>query len=334
MPITRRAIMTGAAAATGWPLAIAAARAAATLEGNVKGPPVKDVPLKQVSPHVFMVQAPDGFPTPENQGLMSNVIFVIGQKGVVVFDSGASLQIAEMTIRQLKAHTDKPVVGVVNSHYHGDHWLGNHGFVDAWGEGLPIYAHAGTRTAVAGATGKSWHDSMISWTHDATLGTRIVPPNRDVGHGFEISLGDATLRVHKYGVAHTPNDISIEVPEDNVMCVGDILMDRRIANMDDGSYKGTFETIDALTKNSKTKLWVPGHGAAGPHVVNWQRSLFEGIYESCVTAVKQNIPLKGALAVAMKDPRVASKAKETAGFEKNIGKYVSLAYLEAEQDNF
>lgn len=334
MSITRRAMLQGAAALSGWTLAIAEARAAATLDGAIKGPPVQDQPLKQISPHVFMVQAPDGFPTPENQGLMSNIVFVVGRTGVVVIDSGASLQIADMAMRALKTRTGKPVVGVVNTHYHGDHWLGNHGFVDAFGEGLPIYAHAGARIAVAGATGRSWRDSMIGWTREATLGTRIVPPNRDVTHGFEIPLGDVTLRVHKYGVAHTPDDISIEVPEDNVMCVGDILMDRRIANMDDGSYKGTFETIDALIQNSRTRIWVPGHGAAGPHVVDWQRDLFAGIYDSCVSAVKQGIPLAGALGVAMRDPRVAGKAKETAGFEKNIGKYVSLAYLEAEQDNF
>ena len=34
------------------------------------------------------------------------------------------------------------------------------------------------------------------------------------------------------------------------------------------------------------------------------------------------------------DPRVASRAADTAGFESNIGKYVSLAYLEAEREAF
>ena len=338
MPITRRAILTGAAVATGLPLVseslIASALAAVPLDGPIKGPPVKDQPLRQISPHVHLVLAPDGFPTPENQGLMANIIFVVGQKGVVVVDSGASMQIAEMTIRQLRALTGIPVVGVINTHYHGDHWLGNHGFVDAYGDDLPLYAHAGTRKAIEGATGKSWHDSMIGWTHDATLGTRVVPPNRDVEHGFTLSLGDVTLRIHQYGTAHTPHDISVEVVEDNVMCVGDILMDRRIANMEDGSYKGTFEAIDALIRNSQTKVWVPAHGNAGQEVLHWQRELFAGIYESCVAAVKQNVPLEGALAVVMRDTRVASRAAETRGWERNIGKYVSLAYLEAEQAQF
>lgn len=36
----------------------------------------------------------------------------------------------------------------------------------------------------------------------------------------------------------------------------------------------------------------------------------------------------------MKDPRVASRAAETKGFDRNIGTYVSLAHLEAEQAQF
>lgn len=338
MTLTRRHAMAGAAAAAGlatnFSLCMPDAYAAGDDEMRVQGPPVKDQPLQRLSPHVLMVEAPDGFPTPENQGLMSNVIFVTGKEGIVVIDSGASLQIATMAIRQLRTATKAPVVALVNTHYHGDHWLGNQGFIESYGKGIPIYAHAGTRKAIEGGTGISWRDSMLRWTNDATAGTRIIPPNKDIEHGFSISLGDVTLKFHHYGTAHTPFDIAIEVPEDRLMCVGDIMMDRRIANMEDGSYKGTLDAIDALIKNSQTEVWAPAHGDASAKVLEWQRSLFQGIYESCVEAVKQNIPLEGALAVVMKDPRVAPKATETKGWDRNIGKYVSIAYLEAEQAQF
>ena len=116
----------------------------------VRGPAVRDHPLRQVSPHVWMIYSPDGFPTPENQGMMCNLTFVDTAKGLVVIDSGASVQIGEMAIRQLRKQWRKPVVAVINTHYHGDHWLGNHAFVDAYGKDLPLYAHAGTITEVQG----------------------------------------------------------------------------------------------------------------------------------------------------------------------------------------
>ena len=259
---------------------------------------------------------------------------MVGRKGVVVVDSGASVQIAEMSIRQLRAFTRTPVVGVINTHYHGDHWLGNAGFLDAFGKDLPLYAHAGTREKIEGAVGAFWREFMLKWTNQASAGTRIAPPNHDIDHGFSLDLGDVALRMHHHGVAHTPSDILVEVVDDGVLCAGDVLMDKRIANMDDGSYPGTFATLDALAADTRTKIWLPAHGEPGPGVAHWQREFFEGIYQSCVEAVKQGIPLEGAMAVVMKDNRVASRAAETRGFERNIGKYVSLAYLEAEQAQF
>lgn len=307
---------------------------AAEIAAFAKGPPMPDLPIRQLSPHVACIESPDGFPTPENQGMMANITFVIGAKGVVVVDSGGSVQIGEMAIRQLRAMTDRPVVGVINTHYHGDHWLGNHAFAEAYGAGLPLYAHPDCRVAMEGAEGAYWLSSMLTWTRQATAGTRIVTPNRSLVHGDTLSLGDVTLRIHHYGKAHTPCDLSVEVVEDGVMCVGDVLMDRRIANIEDGSYLGSFETMDKLIANSRTTLWLPGHGVPGPGVMAWQRELFEGIYQSCVTAVQAGNPLEEAKALALKDPRVASRAAETRGWDSNIGKYVSLAYLEAEQANF
>jgi hypothetical protein len=53
-----------------------------------------------------------------------------------------------------------------------------------------------------------------------------------------------------------------------------------------------------------------------------------------VKAVEAGIPIEGAKDLVLKDPRVASRAKTMDGFESNIGKYTSLAYLEAEKEAF
>jgi glyoxylase-like metal-dependent hydrolase (beta-lactamase superfamily II) len=128
MVLSRRSILT-AAAVTGVGLARPMAALAIEAHDFISGSPVPDLPPVQLSPRVWMIQAPDGFPTPENRGLMANVIFAIGPSGVVVMDSGCSLQIGEMAIRMIRSLTAQPVVAVFNSHYHGDHWLGNHAFV-------------------------------------------------------------------------------------------------------------------------------------------------------------------------------------------------------------
>jgi hypothetical protein len=103
--------------------------------------------------------------------------------------------------------------------------------------------------------------------------------------------------------------------------------------MDDGSYRGTLKAYDTLEKTG-SKIWLPGHGEPSANVLQWNRELFEGIYRPCEQAIKDGLGLEAAKALVLKDPRVASRARDTKGFETNIGKYVSLAYLEAEAAGF
>ena len=156
----RRQLLWASAAiggATLWPEARLLAQQA---QDFIEGPPVADIPAQKLSPHVWMIYSPDGFPTPENRGMMANVIFVVTTAGVVVIDSGASLQIGQMAIRMIRKVTDKPVVAVFNSHYHGDHWLGNHAFVKTYGDKLPIYALPSTIEKLKGAEGNLWRSPV------------------------------------------------------------------------------------------------------------------------------------------------------------------------------
>ena len=300
----------------------------------IEGPPVADIAPRQLSAHVWMIFSPDGFPSPENRGMMSNVIFVITSVGVVVLDSGASLQIGEMAIRMIRKLSNKPVVAVFNSHYHGDHWLGNHAFVKSYGDKLPIYALQGTIDKLQGSEANLWRGLMERWTNQSTLGTELVLPNTPVRHGQVFTYGDVSLRLHHHGTAHTPADLCVEVVQDKVTSVGDIAMANRIANMEEGSYPGTFKYYQALSDAAGEQLWVPGHGEPAKDLLKTYGDFMAGIWEPCLQAVKDGQSEADAKAMVLKDPRVVSRAKTMQGFANNIGKYISLAYLEAEKEAF
>jgi len=300
----------------------------------VMGPPMYDIAPQQLSKHVWVIYAADGFPTPENRGMMSNVTFVVTRAGVVILDSGSSLQIGEMAIRMIRKVTDKPVIAVFNSHFHGDHWLGNHAFVKAFGKSLPIHALAATRKTIESYEGNVWRTLMEKWTNQSTTGTEVFAPNRTVEHGQVLKFGDVTLRMHYYGRAHTDADLSVEVVEDKVTHIGDIAMANRIANIDDGSYPGTFKYYDALVQAAGEQTWLPGHGQPGHDILRTYGTFLQGIWEPCLQAVKDGKSEGEAKAMVLKDPRVASRAATMQGFDSNIGKYTSLAYLEAEKEAF
>jgi glyoxylase-like metal-dependent hydrolase (beta-lactamase superfamily II) len=330
----RRHLLLATAAVGGvalWPQAHLLAQQA---QDFIEGPPVADIPARQLSPRVWMIYSPDGFPTPENRGMMANVMFVVTSAGVVVLDSGASLQIGQMAIRMIRKVTDKPVVAVFNSHYHGDHWLGNHAFAKAFGDKLPIYALQSTIDKLKGTEGNLWRSLMERWTNQSTLGTQVVLPNTAVQHGQVIQIGDVTFRMHHYGTAHTPSDLCVEVVQDKLTAVGDIAMTNRIANMDDGSYVGTFKYYKALMAATGEQLWAPGHGEPRKDLLKTYGDFMAGIWEPCLKAVEDGKSEAEAKAAVLKDPRVAARAKTMQGFDGNIGKYVSLAYLEAEKVAF
>ena len=69
----------------------------------IRNPAIKDNPLRQVSKHVWMIFSPEGFPTSENQGMMCNISVVNTRNSLVIIDSGASVQIGEIAIRQINA---------------------------------------------------------------------------------------------------------------------------------------------------------------------------------------------------------------------------------------
>ena len=330
----RRHLLTATAAAGAtalWPEARLLAQQA---HDFVVGPPAKDIPAQALSKRVWMIYSPDGFPTPENRGMMSNVIFVVTSAGVVVVDSGGSLQIGEMAIRMIRRVTDKPVVAVFNSHYHGDHWLGNHAFAKAFGPSLPIFSLAHTQQMIRGHAGTLWKGLMERWTNQSTLGTEVVAPNQVVEHGQTLRLGGLTFKMHHYGTAHTPSDLSVQVVEEGLTCVGDVAMGNRIANMDDGSFPGTLAYYGRLEQAAAAQLWVPGHGQAACDLLQRYGSFLRGIWENAMAAVKAQASEEQARARVLADPRVASRAATMQGFANNIGKYVSLAYLEAEKEAF
>ena len=331
---SRRQVLKWIAGASGVALTPQALQFANAAEDFLKGPPVKDIPAKQISKHVWLIFSPDGFPTPENRGMMANVTFVVASKGVIILDSGASLQIGEMAIRMIKKVTNKPVIAIFNSHYHGDHFLGNQAFVEAYGKDLPIYAHPYSITQIKGIEGNAWRNLMERWTNQATAGTKVIPPTRVTHHGEVFDYGDVRIKIHHHGVAHTPGDICMQVIEDRVTYVGDIAMGNRIANIDDGSYVGTFKTYKNLQASEGNQLWVPGHGEPSQQLLTQYGEFLAGIYDTCVKAVKDGQDLSVAKSLVLKDPRVSQRAKTMQGFDSNIGKYTSLAYLEAEKEAF
>ena len=74
----------------------------------------------------------------------SNVLVVVNDRDVTVFDTSTRPHVNRMIIAEIRKLTDKPVATLINSHWHMDHWSGNNEYEKAW-PGLRIIATAETR---------------------------------------------------------------------------------------------------------------------------------------------------------------------------------------------
>ncbi len=314
---------------------LAQAALADTAAKAVMGPAVPDVQPTKLADGVYTIHAHDKFPTPANQGFFTSIMFVVTDKGVVAIDPSASVQIGRMAIRMIKTVTDKPVIAVINTHYHGDHWMGNQAFADAY-PGIPIYSMKETAESIQNVLGEEWIKMALKMTDNATVGTKIVPPNTYIKGGDELTFGSTKIKVHHFGQCHTPYDLVLEIVGTPIVHVGDVIMDHRMAGM--GDNEGSFiHGIAALKKMKETlpgKTFFPCHGDPAPHILDEEIALFEAIYNTANAAQAADKSMGEATAMVKALPFMQEYAKNTPDYEDSVGKWTSIAYLEAQQANF
>lgn len=296
-----------------------------------RGPDLPDYPADQVAPGLYVIHGPVSYPSPENQGFMNNPAFLVTETGVIVVDPGSSVQTGEMVLRQIRKVTDKPLLAVLNTHVHGDHWLGNQAMVAAAPE-VPIYAHPKMLEQVARGAGEEWVQRMMSATNGATAGTVPRGPTIALEGGETLSLGGLTFKTHYYPHVHTTTDLMFEVPELGALFLGDNACNRRIVRMDDGSFRGSIEALNGVQGVVTAGVLIPGHGLTGGwEIVDNYRGYLSGVYEGVAGLYEE-----GLSDFEMK-PRIAerlSRFKDWPGFEEELGKHISLAYLEVEAGAF
>jgi glyoxylase-like metal-dependent hydrolase (beta-lactamase superfamily II) len=296
-----------------------------------RGPALPDYPAKEVAPGVFVIHGPVDYPTPENQGFMNNPAFLTTDEGVIVVDPGSSVQTGEMVLRQIRRVTHKPLLAVINTHVHGDHWLGNHA-MRAEAPEVPIYGHSHMITAIGDGAGTEWINRMLTATKGATAGTEVVAPDRPVQNRDEMSIGGLSFVFHYFGQQHSHSDLMIAVPERSLLFLGDNANNRRIVRMDDGSFQGLIAGLDSIREAVEAQVLIPGHGETGGWEIvdqnlDYMRVLHAGVTELYDEGMS-DFEMKPVIAERL------SAFSDWAGFESELGKHISLAYLEVEADAF
>ena len=222
---------------------------------------------EQLAPGVWYLRGEPGMATAANRGFMSNAGIVVGAEGIAVFDTLATPVLGEAMLRAIRRISEKPILYVITSHYHADHFYGLQAFV---GTGAQLLGHTngqyylGSQEAANRLAQR--REALAPWVDDET---RLVGAGRwlDFGDGqtLVLDLGDLRLELTNVSGSHSNSDIMMLVVERNILFAGDLFATGRLPFVAGANTGRWLEILSAL-EQSGASIVVPGHGQASKNV--------------------------------------------------------------------
>src|SRR5262245_39943881 len=221
----------------------------------------------------------------------SNNVVIVGDRDVLVVDTGTTPAAARAFVQDLKLVTPKAVRYVVNTHFHYDHTDGNqvyagkadiiaHQFVKEAIDTLDVLHREPYRTSqltnvprrIEMLKGQiaSEKDPAAKRTLEQQLKVaqdgfeqlkeiKPTPPNVTFTSKRVIDLGGREVQLLFLGRGHTNGDTVIYLPKERIVATGD-LMESQVAYMGDAQFDEWIATLEAL-KRLDFETDLPGHGA-------------------------------------------------------------------------
>lgn len=259
-------------------------------------PPVSvEVKAVQVGAHSYAILGLSGAATAANEGFMSNAGFVITPDGVVVFDSLGTPSLAEAMLGEIRKLTQAPIKRLIVSHYHADHFYGLQVFKDA---GAEIWAHQHARGSVQSEEARlrfeQRKETLKPWVAQGLQ--RLLEADVWLTGDTDFELGGVRFQVRHVGPAHSAEDLSLYVVEDQVLYAGDIVFRGRVPFVGNADSRLWLAALDRLIA-IKPKVLVPGHGAlstAPEDDLTLTRDYLNDLREQMGKAVAEMIPFEEA----------------------------------------
>jgi cyclase len=239
-----------------------------------------DFELVKVADGVYAAIARSG-------GLASgNAGFVIGDGGVLIFDTFLTPAAIEELIRAIQAQTQQPIKYAVNSHYHLDHTGGNQVLI---ARAVPIIAHDNVmqwqttknkrflpaveelqkrRADAARQLSETPEDQKEKRTqlerqirrYDAMQTIKLTNPTITFSSGtLHLYLGTREVVLFILP-GHTGGDVLAYVPDANVVFTGDIGWSKTLPNLVDATVGDWIPSLERLLSQYAAAKFVPGHG--------------------------------------------------------------------------
>lgn len=210
-------------------------------------------------------------------GVPVNGYLVEGASGLVAVD--ATLTVSDgKALRALADRLGKPLLGVVVTHPHPDHYGGLVELVRDLE--VPRFATAGV-IEVARRDDAIKEEILRPMFGDEWAAQRAVP-DAVVADGESVELEDISLRVMDLGPGESPHDSVWMLEGQHTVFSADLAYNRMHCYLADGFYAEWLANIDRLLRDLPAQVTMrPGHGeACGLEALAWQRDYLETVLDA------------------------------------------------------
>jgi cyclase len=249
--------------------------------------------------------------------------FVAGKDTALLWEGFASPAGAAFQMEAVALASKAPARIAVDSHYHFDHSFGNAHY---GASGIPIWAHAKVvplmveRYSVVQGTDKSAllepvqkriRDAASESDRQHAQGdlaamqflfqsvdrTVLALPSRSLDPKempLKVDLGSAEVVLETYP-GHTPGDLILRVPQQNIVFTGDLLFHRSYPVTFDADVPGWVATLEKFARFGKDTLFVPGHGpVCGQEGIESIRAVFADLADHARRMAAVGAPVEEA----------------------------------------
>lgn len=215
-----------------------------------------DLPI-QVSARVFSAIGATQPPTFQNAGHNNNLSFVIGDDAVLVVNGGSNNALARALHAEIRARTDLPVKYVISENGQGHAYLGNHYWKS---EGATLIGHEDAQHEIE-TKGFGSLTNMRQYAQTFAEDTDLVDFDVTFTDGYRLDLGNLEVITKVYGGAHSPGDVTVLIPAENVAIAGDMAFHVRMPPIfDDTDTAAWLDSFALFAEETANMVIIPGHG--------------------------------------------------------------------------
>jgi len=210
----------------------------------------RPVEFKQVAPGLYFLFDFDS----------SNAVVLTTDEGVLVIDTRQHPRDGQDLIDRIRKITDKPIKWVINSHFHGDHHLGNPAFQKLGATFVP-------QDETAALMRKTWpkeiarRQSFFKHRGFDPAAVKLVLPDVTFDSRMTIHLGGQEVDLVYFGPGQNPGDTFVLFPQARTLFTPGAFAKHSMANMTfTPSVQNWIALLDKVAHMDNVDRILPAHG--------------------------------------------------------------------------